>query len=236
MPAASPRSGGSASACWTTSSVVTKSILYARRSASQSQYPPPPPLTLLGVSIGMESGCCTDLQHREWLKVRAAPEKTQANRELGGAGGGLVRPGRLPYPSAPICDLVWMPEYSVHLLSARAGRARLFRRHSNSISMLLAPPISKIIRHDSLVRTRRNTSPIRPSAPSPGPCSTITSESPRCVSSPLSCPAKAPFAALATLCACLRPWLSSQWACRSLLTSHGGSFAVQLPGDREDQR
>ena len=46
-------------------------------------------------------------------EVRAAPAKAHANREAGESG--IVRTGRLRVPSAPVCDLVWMPEFTKHL-------------------------------------------------------------------------------------------------------------------------
>jgi hypothetical protein len=45
--------------------------------------------------------------------VRQAPAKTAANKEKGTEG--LTREGRLKYPSSPVCDLAWMPQYSEHL-------------------------------------------------------------------------------------------------------------------------
>ena len=45
-------------------------------------------------------------------EIRAAPAKSQANRE---AEDGIIRTGRLRVPSAPVCDLVWMPEFTKHL-------------------------------------------------------------------------------------------------------------------------
>lgn len=46
-------------------------------------------------------------------EVRAAPAKNRANKEAGDAG--LRRSGRLPWPSEPVSDLVWMPKYAQHL-------------------------------------------------------------------------------------------------------------------------
>ena len=51
-------------------------------------------------------------------EVRAAPGKAGANREaLDDSDGaeGISRTGRLKHPSAPVCDLVWMPEFTSHL-------------------------------------------------------------------------------------------------------------------------
>jgi hypothetical protein len=46
-------------------------------------------------------------------EVRNAPAKNQANKQAGDAG--LRRKGRLPWPSEPVSDLVWMPKYAKHL-------------------------------------------------------------------------------------------------------------------------
>lgn len=46
-------------------------------------------------------------------EVRDAPAKNRANKEAGDAG--LRRSGRLKWPSEPVSDLVWMPQYAEHL-------------------------------------------------------------------------------------------------------------------------
>jgi hypothetical protein len=50
-------------------------------------------------------------------EVRMAPQKAEANRQAWSRGEehGIRREGRLPYPSAPVCDLLWMPLLSQHL-------------------------------------------------------------------------------------------------------------------------
>ena len=46
-------------------------------------------------------------------EVREAPSKNRANKELGEAC--VRRAGRLRWPSEPVSDLVWMPQYAKHL-------------------------------------------------------------------------------------------------------------------------